>query len=175
MKINLLIKIFLTATIFIACGLIVCAQNPREGNDPTKKMDLPDGFKESLAKRRIKAEEEEFKELVKRSEEAVKISDELTRKFSETQKFSSEDSKKIERLEKVVKKIRRDLGAEDDDDDEKLNSPSSLMTTLTDIKEKAANLLEELKKTGRFSISVVAVESSNAILKLVRLLRFSKT
>lgn len=159
--------------IFTGVG-VAYSQEDRDRNDPNRKLDVPDSFKEGLAKRRIKAEEEEFQELIKRSEEALKLSDELTKKFNESKSFSTEDTRKIERIEKLIKKIRKDLGAENDDEDEKEITPSSLSATLTIIKEKSASLLAEIKKTGRFSISVVAVESSNAILKLVRMLRFNK-
>lgn len=162
-----LIFIFL---LVLASVSLTSAQTER---NPQPKLDLPDAMKENLAKRRIKDEEEEYQELIKRGEEAVKISEELSKSFEKNQKLSSEDQKKLEKLEKVVKKIRRDLGAEDDKEDEE-NKPSSLMNTLTTIKEKSSNLLSELKKTSRYSISVVAVESSNAVFKLVRFLRLNK-
>jgi membrane-associated HD superfamily phosphohydrolase len=139
-----------------------------------KDDDFPEGFRESLAKRRIKAEQEEFQELIDRGEEAVKISDEVYKSFEAKKNLTAEDSKKIERLEKVVKKIRQDLGAEDDSNDDKIDKPSSLQNTLTNIKETTSDLLTELKKTTRHSISVIAIQSSNSLLKLVRFAKFSK-
>ena len=167
--------LLLLTLMFLFVGLSIAQSDGSNKPDPTKGMDLPDGIRENLAKNRLKAEETEYKELIKKSEEAAKISEELTATFKETQKFSSEDAKKIDRLEKVVKKIRQELGAEDDSDSDANNDkPLSLMNTLSTIKDKTADLLSELKKTSRYSISVVAIESSNALLKLVRFIKSPK-
>lgn len=139
------------------------------------KEELPEVLKESLAKRRIKQDEEDFQDLVKRSEEAVKLSEELNKSYEDNKKLSGEDNKKLEKLEKLVKKIRQDLGAEEEK--ETINNeekPGTLSNTLTNIKEKSTSLLTELKKTGRFAISVTAVESSNAVFRLVKFLRFKQ-
>lgn len=165
-------KLFFIFTLILLSVSISSAQNERNSQP---KLDLPDSMRENLAKRRIKDEEEEYQELIKRGEEAVKLSEELTKSFEENNKLSIEDQKKLEKLEKVVKRIRRDLGAEDDDDENKNNKPSTLLNTLNIIKEKSNSLLSELKKTSRHSISVVAVESSNAVFRLVRFLRFNKS
>ena len=170
-------KLLLLLTLMFLFVGMSFAQSDGTSNkpDPTKGMDLPDTIRENLAKSRLKAEEEEYKELIKKSEEAAKISEELTETYKESQKFSSDDAKKIDRLEKVVKKIRQELGAEDDSDAETdVSKPSSLMTTLATIQDKTADLLSELKKTSRYSVSVVAIESSNTLLKLVRFIKFPK-
>ena len=170
-------KMLLVLTLMFLFGGLSFAQSdsPNSKPDPTKNMDLPDGIRENLAKTRLKAEQEEYKELIKKSEEAAKISQELTETYKENQKLLPDDAKKIERLEKVVKKIRQELGAEDDNDsDADIAKPSTLMNTLATIKDKTADLLSELKKTSRYSVSVVAIESSNALLRLVRFIKFIK-
>lgn len=176
---KLLKSLFLIVVCF-AAGVSIHAQSADSDGRLSrgagiKEDDFPEGFRESLAKRRIKAEQEEFQELIDRGEEAVKISDEVYKSFEAKKNLTAEDSKKIERLEKVVKKIRQDLGAEDDgNDDDKIAKPSSLQNTLTNIKETTTGLLSELKKTTRHSISVIAIQSSNSLLKLVRFAKFNK-
>jgi len=167
----MILKLILMAMIFTVASGLAAAQESR-ANQP--KFDVPEGLKENLAKRRIKQEEEDFQELLNRSEEAVKLSEELVKSFEENKKLSTEDTKKLEKLEKVVKKIRRDLGAEDEKSEQVDENPATLPSTLTALNDKATDLLTELKKTGRFAISVVAVESSNAIFRLVKFLRFNK-
>lgn len=152
-------------------GVVLCFG--QDGNGNQSKMDFPDTIKENLAKRRIKQEEEDFQELIQRCEEAVQLSEELNQSFEVNKRFSLDDAKKIEKLEKVVKRIRKDLGAADDKDG-KADNPATLPKTLASIKEKASNILEELKKTGRFAISVIAVESSNTIFQLLKFLKFNK-
>lgn len=166
--------LFVFLFIFICSGLASAQDGPNSRPDLTKNMDLPEGMRENLAKSRLKQEEEDYKELIKRTEEAVKISEELTATYEQSKKFSDDDTKKIDRLEKVVKKIRQDLGAEDDKDEDSEDKPSSLMTTLTTIKDKTSNLLAELKKTTRYSVSVVAIESSNTLLRLVKFIKLKK-
>jgi len=167
-------KISLLLSILVLSAIVSLAQDA-SGNRPdaTKNLDLSEPMRENLAKHRIKEEEEQYQELIKRSEEAAKISEELTTSYEETKKFTDADSKKIDRLEKVVKKIRQDLGAADDDDATP-EAPSSLTTTLETIKSNAANLLSELKKTTRYSVSVVAIESSNTVWKLLKFVKLKK-
>jgi hypothetical protein len=42
------------------------------------------------------------------------------------------------------------------------------------LQNNTVKLVDELRKTTRYSVSVVAVESSNLLLKVVRFLRFGK-
>ncbi|CAN5861085.1 hypothetical protein BH24ACI1_BH24ACI1_15600 [soil metagenome] len=138
-----------------------------------EKEDLPKGIKESLAKQRIEREKKDFAELIERSEEAVKIISELDKSYTINNQFSSEDKKKLDRLEKVVKKIRSEI-SRGNDDSEAEDKPLSILNALKTLKNNTFTLVDELKKTSRYSISVIAVESSNALLKAVRFLRFNK-
>ena len=126
-----------------------------------------------MLKGRIEEEKKEFDEMIKRSEEAAKLSEEISKSFEQKQALSTEDEKKLARLEKLVKKIRDDMGGEDDKEAD-ASKPSSMMNALKAVQENASNLLSALKKTSRLTISAVAIESSNTVLKLVRFIRFYK-
>lgn len=146
-----------------------------------QKEDLPKNIKESLIKSRIEQEKKEHEELLQKAEEATKLSAELQEAYEKNNTLSVEDKKKLDRLEKLLKKIRKDLGGDDDGDDPKEKSvnsnetekPSNVVTALNKLRSSSVSLFDELKKTSRFSISVVAIQSSNAILKVIRFLRFS--
>lgn len=112
--------------------------------------------------------------MLKRGEEAAKLSDELTESFEQNQNLSAQDAQKLVRLEKLVKKIRDDLGGEDDKETDQRQAPSSLINAMQSVQENASKLLSALKKTTRLTISAVAIESSNAVLKMVRFIRFYK-
>ncbi len=157
-----------------AAALFVNAQSEADNSKPNPKEDLPKGIQESLAKQRIDRAKKDFAELLEHGEEALKISNELEKSFAQTNTLSGEDAKKLDRLEKVVKKIRTELGAEKDDDDNEKDTPLSVSKALTSLKDDTIKLVDELKKTTRYSVSVVAVESSNALLSIVRFLRFRK-
>ena len=146
---------------------------------PQPKEDLPKNIKETMAKQRIEQEKKDYEALLKRSEEAVKLSEELEKSFADSNQITSNDQKKLDRLEKLVKKIRSELGADDDGepdfgDKEKTENPSSLVNAFKTLQTNAAQLLGEIKKSTRYSVSVVAIQTSNALLKLVKFIRFGR-
>ncbi|SRR5215204_836075 len=146
---------------------------------PQPKEDLPKNIKETMAKQRIEREKKDYEELLQRSEEAVKLSEELEKSFTDSNKITSEDQKKLDRLEKIVKKIRSELGANDDGeaeigDKEKAENPSNIDSAFKTLQKNAAQLFDEIKKSTRYSVSVVAIQTSNALLKLVKFIRIGK-
>lgn len=170
-----ILKVLFVFIVFMSCALVANAQisaNTASGR-PDDREEYPESFKESFAKMRLKEAEKEFNEMLGRSEEAAKLSDELYESYQHNQKLMPDDAKKVERLEKLVKKLRDDLGSESDEDKKNSsnNSLPSFGDALKDIREKSSDLFSELKKRGRFTVSVVAVESSNTLLKLVRFVR----
>lgn len=156
-------------TFLLVSSAAVCAAAQFPDTAPNKE-DYPKTVKETLAKGRIDREKKDYEQLVERGEEAVKISDELSKSFAKHNKFSSEDQKKLDRLEKIVKKIRNELGGDDDDSVE--DKPSSISVAVKTLKETTTDLVNTIKKSTRYSVSVAAIESSNALLKVVRFIRF---
>ena len=163
---------FAVFIIFGAVAFVNAQSDATTRGGTAEKDELPKGIKESLAKQRIEREKKDFAELIERGEEALKISSELEKSFTVNNQFSSEDQKKLDRLEKVVKKIRSEIGSGDDDDAE--DKPLSMLNALKTLQNSTLKLVDELKKTSRYSVSVIAVESSNALLRVVRFLRFRK-
>jgi ATP-dependent Lon protease len=152
------------------------------------KEDLPKSIKESLEKQRIEREKKDYQEMIERGEEALKLSEELEKSVAQNSKISSQDQSKLERLEKIVKKIRKELGGDDDNSEstagfktetssneiEKDDKPLNVASAIKILQSSAAKLVEELKKTTRFSISAMAIQSSNALLRIVRFVQFYK-
>jgi hypothetical protein len=150
------------------------------GGKPPQKEDLPKNIKETLAKQRIEREKKDYEELLQRSEEAVKLSQELEKSFTNSNQLSAEDQKKLDRLEKLVKKIRSELGGDDDGGEpeavekDKPEKPSTIGSAFKTLQSNTAQLFDEIKKSTRYSVSVVAIQTSNALLKLVKFIRFGK-
>ena len=143
--------------------------------------DSPVGLEEMLAKQKAERERKEHEELLERGDEALRIANQLETSFKHNKGFSQQDRSRLESLEKVVTKIRKRLGGDDDDGDEFSNSqsedekgPSTLEEAFDYLQKTTVKLVDELKKTTRFSISAVAIQSSNTVLKLVRFLRLRK-
>lgn len=171
MAINLNNLIF--SALFLA--LFTICINAQFQNE-TRKEELPQGVKENLAKSRIAKEKKDYEELIKRGEEALKLSEDLEKSFDENKTLSSQDRKKLERLEKLVKRIRSDLGGGDDresleNDD---NTPLSIATAFKYLQENTVKLVEELKKSTRYSVSAVAIQSTNFLLRIVKFVRIGK-
>ena len=147
-----------------------------------RRDEPPYGFREMLAKQRAEREKKEYQEMLDRGEEALRLTKQLETSYAQNGGFSNDDRARLESLERTVTKIRKELGAEDDDVPAKDPSaaraeepkPSTMEEAFTYLKSTTIKLVDELKKTSRFSISVVAIQSSNTIIKLVRFLRFRK-
>ena len=138
--------------------------------------DHPKSIKESLEKMRIEKEKKDHQEMIDRGEEAVKLSTELQKSFADNGRLTNSDIVKLARVEKIVKKVRDELGGGDDEDQQTALDTSggnSLVTKAIDsLKDSAETLFSELKKSTRFTISAAAIVSSNMLLKLTKILRF---
>ncbi|MFM9905264.1 MAG: hypothetical protein ACKVQJ_11920 [Pyrinomonadaceae bacterium] len=136
----------------------------------------PKNVKETLEKMRIERDKKDHEEMVSRGEEAVKLSDELQVSFAHNGTLSNEDKIKLARVEKIVKKIRDELGGNDDDDKvegvDRVSDRPPLAAAIDSLKAKAISLFDELKKTSRFTISAAAIFTSNSVLRLTRMLKF---
>jgi hypothetical protein len=173
----------LLAFVFIAAVNINAQSDASTPSGRTpQKEDLPKSIKENLVKHRIEQEKKDYNEMLERSEEALKLSEELEKSVAQNNTVSSQDQIKLARLEKIVKKIRKELGGDDDDaqTEEKFETaeieekPSGVAGAVRKLQSTATKLFNELKKTTRFSISVVAIQSSNSLLKILKFIRFGK-
>lgn len=164
---------FIFVLLLVSTAVIgINAQSDTFGDPGRKhKDDLPKNVKETIAKGRIDREKKDYEDLINRGEEAAKLSEELERSFAINNRLTPEDQKKLDRLEKTLKKIRNELGGDKDDEVEKLSSTQNALKTL---QSYTSNLVEELKKTTRYSVSATAIQTSNAILKIVQFIRLGK-
>jgi hypothetical protein len=144
------------------------------GADPTAAM---------MARMRAERDKKEHQEMLDRGDEALKLANELEAAFAKNKNLSSEDKDRLESLESVVEKIRKELGGDDDDDiDPELTyqkapneeRPSTMEEAFKFLHSTTVKLVDELKKTTRFSISAVAIQTSNSVLKIVKFLRLRK-
>ena len=138
-----------------------------------KQEDFPKSIQENLKKHEIERNKKEHEKMLENGEEAVRLSEELVASFEQNNQLSVKDAEKLERIEKLVKKIRSELGGDDEKEAEE-EKPSTLEVAVKTLRKTTVSLLNELKKTTRYSISAVAIQSSNSLLDIVRFLRFWK-
>lgn len=138
--------------------------------------DVPKSFRELIIKRRLEQRKKEHDELLKRGDEALEISDELQESYSKNGGLSVKDRRRLEDLEKLVTRIRNDLGGREakDDNEKTADPPKSIDEAFAYLKQSTESLVVELKRTTRFSISAAAIETSNSVIKLARFLRLRK-
>lgn len=149
------------------------------GNDPWPgQRTRPDDdrmVKEMLAKQQMAREKKEYASLVERSEEALKLSEKLEAAFEEKEQLTDVERKQLESFEKLVSKIRDDLGGDDDGEtaivDKEKETPKDVREGFFYLKRSTEQLVSEIKKSTRFGVSLVAIESSNTLIRLARFLR----
>lgn len=131
-------------------------------------------IKEMLARQKTERDKRDYEELLKRGAQALELSNQLQKSFENNKSLTSEDKKKLESLEKLATKIRNELGGSDDESEGLQDKPAAFSDAFRFMQSTTAKLVGELKKTSRYSISVVAIESSNTLIRLTRFLRLGK-
>lgn len=142
-------------------------RRPNEDSETLDKM---------LAKQRTAREKKEYEELVERANEAVKLSNDLARSLEKNQVFTNSEKKQLAEFEKLIGRIRDDLGGDDDGKttliaDKEASTPKDVREGVLYLKRSTASLLEQIRRSTRFSISVAAIETSNTLIRLSRFLR----
>lgn len=172
------VAIGLMACIFV-CGQTSADERSSIYGKPDEDKNRPKTFGEMLEKLRIQKEKKEFDQMIARGEEVLKISSELENAFAQNGKLSDREITKVETVEKLVKKIRGELGGDDDDSEKDETShvrqkPSTHADAVKSLRSTTAELFDLLKKTTRFTISAAAIQTSNAVIKIARFLRIAK-
>jgi len=129
---------------------------------------------EMLAKRRIKLEENQHKETVDRATEASKLGNELVESFQKTQKLEQQDFKKIDRIEKLAKKIRDAFGGTGEDVEIE-NTPHDVSSALLKLRDLSCDLQDRIGKTSRMEISAAVIERTNELLEVIKIIRSMRT
>lgn len=144
----------------------------------TRKNDMPKSMQDMLAKQQAEKLKKNHEEMLKRGDEALKLSADLEKSFEAKSAFAPTDVEKLQALEKVVSRIRKDLGGDSDedkeDDTETQQTPPNTRDAVTFLRSTTVKLVDELKKTSRFTISAIAIQSTNNVIRLARFLRLRK-
>lgn len=147
------------------------AQNAQTSS-PTQKSDSEKGSpeEEMLRRAEIRHSENTHKEMVERAVETAQIGEEILSSFKKSQAFGRDDLKKLERMEKLARKIRGGTGGSDDDAPLD-NPPAKLEAAVTRLAELSETLKKNVKNTSRLVISASVINNSNELLELIRHIR----
>jgi hypothetical protein len=127
-------------------------------------------FEEEIrAKREIKIAEKDYQENLNRAKEIGDIGKQF-KDFKDDSTLDRDCVKKIERLEKLTKKVRSEAGG----DDEEITitpRPTDLTSAMKQISEASENLSKEVQNTPRRVVSASVISNANVLLELIRLAR----
>jgi len=127
-------------------------------------------FEEEIrAKREIKIAEKEHQENLNRAKEISEIGKQL-KNFKDNSTFDRDCIKKIERLEKLTKKVRSEAGG-DDDEITITPRPADLPSAMKQISEASETLSKDVQNTPRRVVSASVINNANVLLELIRLAR----
>jgi hypothetical protein len=129
-------------------------------------------FEEEIrAKREIKIAEKEHQDNLNRAKEIGEIAKQLNESFKNNSTTVDRDCfKKIERLEKLTKKVRSEAGG----DDEEITispRPTDLPSAVKRIAEASETLSKDVQNTPRRVVSASVIGNANVLLELIRLAR----
>jgi hypothetical protein len=142
--------------------------NQGKSDPPTGDFGSVEG--EMRARLALKAEKKEYDENLARAREAAQLANELDETYGSKKAFANDDTKKIERLEKITRKIRNEAGGSETDPDVK-EIPNGMPAAVKRLAEVAEDLRKLVEKTPRHVVSASVIDQANTLLCLIQHIR----
>src|SRR5689334_17496843 len=145
---------------------------PRPVDGVFKNDDSPlTTFEEEVkAKREIKIAEKEHEENLSRAREIGEIGKQFKESVKNHSALDRDCVKKIDRLEKLTKKVRSEAGGED----EELTitpRPNDLSAAIKQIADASETLSKDVQNTPRRVVSTSVINNANVLLQLIKVAR----
>jgi DNA repair ATPase RecN len=147
------------------------AINPTKTDSSSPDFGSPES--EMRARLTLKAEKKQYDENVARAREASQLATQLVEAYEAKKVFNSDDGKKLERLEKLTKRIRNEAGGSETDPDVK-DIPTVIEAAVKQVAEVADELRKLVEKTPRHVISASVIDQANKLLGLIEHVRESR-
>ena len=136
-----------------------------EGEVPLSEME-----EELNAKRAIKLAEKEHQENLDRAREIGQLGKELRDSLKDKTSIDRDCLKRVERLEKLTKKVRGEAGGEDEEVNIS-NRPTDIASATMQIADVSQSLSKDVQNTPRHVVSASVISRANVLLELIRMLR----
>lgn len=143
---------------------------PADGTKGTPDVPLTTFEEELRAKHAIKLAEKDHQENLNRAREIGEIGKQLRDDLKNKSSSDREFLKKIDRLEKLTKKVRGEAGGEDEEITMP-NRPTDVASTVTQIAEVSECLSKNVQGTPRQVVSTSVIGNANVLLELIKILR----
>lgn len=142
--------------------------NPSKPDSSSPDFGSPES--EMRARLILKAEKKQYDENVARSREVAQLATQLVETYEAKKGFGADDGKKLERLEKLTKRIRNDAGGSDSQPDVK-EIPAAMEAAVKRVAELASDLRKLVEDTPRHVISASVIDQANKLLGLIQHVR----
>lgn len=163
--------------VFVALGIGVgIANGQRIQPSQSDRREEPDPFvnkpiMEMRVRAAIRRSDRDYQENLDRAHEVARLGLELRKSFQVGSNLTETDQKKVERIEKLTKKIRSAAGGSDGDFTR--NVPLNLGEAINLIASAADELNKNVTATPKLVVSASVIEQANQLLELVRWVRGS--
>jgi vacuolar-type H+-ATPase subunit I/STV1 len=146
----------------------VSAEKAKPNNDSKIMVGSPEA--EMMARQDVRAAEKDHQENLERAREAAQLSTEIRDAYLHNKAFGRIEQKKLERLEKITRKIRSEAGGSDGEVTLE-DVPTQIEPALTRIAEISEKLRKVVEKTPRQVVSASVIERANELLEIIHYLR----
>lgn len=166
-------KLLLTGFLLFGFTSDVSAQSSSDNSSPLIPNSLRDApppvgpEAELLHRAAIRRQEEAHQEMVGRAKENTRLGFQLAASVGKGVSPQADEIKKLERMEKLARKIRGDSGGSEDETGFQ-NLPGDVSESVRLLAETSENLLKEVEKTSRLVASATVIKRSNEVISLVR-------
>ncbi|HKQ99366.1 MAG TPA: hypothetical protein VJT09_01760 [Pyrinomonadaceae bacterium] len=137
-----------------------------------KESDIMVGSPEAemLDRQVIRAARKDYEENLERAREAAQLSTELRDSYLHNKAFGRTEQKKLERLEKITRKIRSEAGGSDGDTTLE-DVPTQIEPALARLAEVSEKMRKGVENTPRQVVSASVIERANELLEVIRFVR----
>ncbi|MFY9619979.1 MAG: hypothetical protein WAQ99_09215 [Pyrinomonadaceae bacterium] len=147
---------------------------PQPSPNPMDKrndgIDFGNRETETRTRMMLKKEKKDYEEHVERAQEARDLAAELQKTYETARSFNAADYKKLERLEKLTRRIRNEVGGSQTDADPK-ELPKTHDEAVPQLAEMAKELCDEVEKTPRRIVSASIINQANKLIALIQYVR----
>jgi len=174
-------RIVMIASVVLFLATVTQAQSSRDPGVPPSavpgKADSSDtNFgspeNEMRSKLLLKAEKKQYDENVARAREVSQLGSQVQESFAAKKLFASDEGKKLERLEKLTRRIRNEAGGSESDAEVK-DIPGEIEAAVKRLADVAEELYKLVEKTPRHVVSAAVIDQANKLIGLVQRLRNS--
>ena len=110
-----------------------------------------------------------YDENLARARDTAEIASQLLESYRAKKSFSSEDQKKLERIEKLTRRIRNEAGGTETEVE--IEASPVIETAMKSVADMAEELRKEVEKTPRHVISTAVIDQANKLIGLIQHVR----